>query len=81
MTFAVLGGIFLNIGAFLTYKGMIFRAVWAYLIADIFWVLMAWERQDWVGMVFIISGITFALLAFLKMHSGEMEKELKKEKI
>ena len=79
MTFAVLGGIFLNIGAYLTYRGMIFRAVWAYLIADAFWVLMAWERQDWMGMVFIISGIIFALLAFFKMHRGEMEKELKKQ--
>jgi len=79
MSFAVLGGIFLNIGAYLTYKGMIFRAIWSYLIADIFWVLMAFERQDWTGMVFIISGITFGVLAFIQMHRGVMEKELKKE--
>ncbi len=81
MTFAVLGGIFLNIGAYLTYKGLIFRAVMVYLVADVCWVLMAYERQDWLGMVFIVVGIVFGLLAFAKMRSGNMEKELKKEQI
>jgi len=81
MTFAVLGGILLNIGAYLTYKGLIFRAVMVYLVADVCWVLMAYERQDWLGMVFIVVGIVFGLLAFAKMRSGNMEKELKKEQI
>ena len=80
MTLAVIGGILLNIGAYLTYKGMIFRAVILYLIADICWVAMAYERQDWLGVGFIALGVIFGLLSFVKMHNGTMEKELIRRK-
>jgi hypothetical protein len=76
ITFAIFGGIMLNVGAFLTYKGMIFRAVFVYLVADLCWVAMAYERGDWMGMCFIVSGMTFGLLAYAKMRSGRMEKIL-----
>lgn len=75
-SFAILGGILLNIGAFLTYKGRIFESVWAYLLADLCWVAMAWQREDWTGVVFIIVGVVFGALAFMKMQRGEMEKSL-----
>lgn len=78
MTFAILGGILLNIGAFLTYKGKIYQAVIVYLFADICWVVMAWERNDMLGMLFIIVGVTFGFLAMRKMKSGEMNKSLNK---
>ena len=35
ISFAVIGGIFLNIGAYLTFRGKIYEAVAVYLIADI----------------------------------------------
>ncbi len=79
MSFAILGGILLNIGAFLTFKGMIFRAVFVYLIADLCWVIMAYERDDYWGMFFILVGMTFGLLAYWKMKSGKMQKELDKK--
>jgi uncharacterized Tic20 family protein len=79
MSFAILGGILLNIGAFLTFKGMIFRAVFIYLIADICWVIMAYERNDYWGMLFILIGIFFGLLAYWKMKNGKMQKELDKK--
>lgn len=79
VSFAILGGIMLNIGAFLTFKGRIFQAVWVYLLADLCWIAMAWERDDLTGMFFIAVGIVFGLLAFRKMHRGDMEKTLNRD--
>jgi len=78
-SFAILGGILLNVGAFLTYRGRIFEAVWAYLAADLCWIAMAWQRGDGWGMFFIAVGIGFGLLAFRRMHRGDMEKSLNKD--
>ncbi|MEA1919179.1 MAG: hypothetical protein U9N52_05015 [Campylobacterota bacterium] len=77
MTFAILGGLLLNIGAFLTFKGMIFKAVLVYLIADLCWVIMAYKNDDYYGMFFIFIGMVFGFLAYRKMQSGKMQKELK----
>ncbi|WP_304542973.1 hypothetical protein [Sulfurimonas microaerophilic] len=79
MSFAVLGGIFLNIGAFLTFKGKIFQAVIVYLFADLCWVIMAYERDDFWGIISITIGVIFGLLAFYKMKIGVLRKTLEKE--
>ena len=79
MSFAIIGGIFLNIGAFLTFKGKIFEAVGAYLFADICWIIMAYEKDDFWGVVSIVIGVTFGFLAFLKMQRGDMSKSINKE--
>ncbi len=79
ISFAVLGGILLNIGAYLTYKGQIFNAVIVYLFADICWIVMAYEKEDFIGAVFIIVGTLLGFLAYLKMQNGEMRKTLNKE--
>jgi len=76
MSFAVLGGILLNIGAYLTYKGRIYQAVIIYLFADICWIAMAYERNDIFGVISIIIGVGFGLLAYRKMKSGAMSKDL-----
>jgi len=83
MTFAIIGGILLNIGAYLTYKGKIYQAVIVYLFADLCWMIMAYVRDDYIGAFFIIIGTTLGFLAYLKMRNGEMNKDLnhKKEKI
>jgi len=78
ISFAVIGGIFLNIGAYLTFRGKIYEAVIVYLIADISWIVMAWERDDFLGMFFIFVGVTFGFLAFLKMKGGVMNRDLNK---
>ncbi|MCK4974618.1 MAG: hypothetical protein KAR81_05150 [Sulfurimonas sp.] len=80
ISFAVLGGLLLNIGAFLTFRGKIYEAVVVYLFADICWVIMAYERDDFWGMFSIIVGVTFGILAFLKMKSGKMNKTLNEKK-
>jgi len=79
-SFAILGGIFLNIGAYLTYKGKIYQAVIIYLFADICWLVMAYQRDDMIGSIFIIIGTFFGLLAYLKMRVGAMSKNLNTEK-
>ena len=79
MSFAVLGGLLLNIGAYLTFRGKIYEAVIVYLFADACWVVMAWERDDFWGVISIIVGVTFGFLAMRKMKKGEMSKSLNKE--
>ncbi|MEN8304540.1 MAG: hypothetical protein ABFQ64_10775 [Campylobacterota bacterium] len=79
MTFAILGGILLNIGAYLTYKGKIYQAVIVYLFADLCWMIMAYIRDDYLGAFFIIVGTTLGFLAYLKMRNGEMNKTLHKD--
>ena len=79
MSFAILGGILLNIGAFLTYKGKIYQAVIVYLFADLCWMIMAYIRDDYMGAFFIITGTTFGFLAYLKMKNGKMHKNLHRE--
>jgi len=81
MTYAMVGGILLNIGAYLTYKGKIFYSVIVYLVADICWVMMAYEREDVFGVISIIIGVTFGFLTFLKMKNGKFSKDLSREDI
>jgi hypothetical protein len=40
---------------------------------------MAWQKDDFWGIVSISVGVTFGLLAFLKMRSGKMSKSINKE--
>ena len=79
MTFAILGGILLNIGAYLTYKGKIYQAVIVYLIADLCWMVMAYVRDDMIGALFITVGTMLGFLAYLKMRRGDMKKSLNHE--
>lgn len=76
ISFAVIGGLLLNVGAYLTFRGKIYEAVAVYLFADICWIVMAYERDDFFGVASIIVGVTFGFLAFIKMKTGKMEKNL-----
>ncbi|MDF1881575.1 hypothetical protein JHD50_09715 [Sulfurimonas sp. MAG313] len=75
---AMLGGVLLNIGAFLMFRGLAFQAIVVYIFADICWVVMAIERDDYIGAAFIFVGMSFGFLAYLKMRSGKMHKNLNK---
>jgi len=79
MSFAIIGGILLNIGAFLTYKGKIYQAVIVYIFADVCWIIMAFEKGDILGSGFIILGTIFGFLAYIKMKNGSMNKSLNKD--
>jgi len=76
---AVLGGILLNIGAYLMFRGLAFQAIIVYIFADICWIFMALQKDDYYGAVFITVGMTFGFLAYLKMRSGKMHKNLNKK--
>ena len=79
MSFAILGGILLNIGAFLTFRGKIYESVIVYLFADLCWIIMAYEKSDFWGVISIIVGVAFGFLAFLKMRRGDMQKSLERQ--
>lgn len=79
ISFAIIGGLLLNVGAYLTYKGKIYQAVIVYIFADICWIVMAVQKDDLLGAGFIIVGTIFGFLAFRKMKNGEMQKSLHKE--
>lgn len=79
ISFAIIGGLLLNVGAYLTYKGKIYQAVIIYIFADICWIVMAVQKDDLLGAGFIIVGTIFGFLAFRKMKNGEMQKSLNKE--
>ena len=81
ISFAVIGGLLLNVGAYLTFRGKIYEAVAVYLFADICWIIMAWERDDFWGVASIVVGVTFGFLAFVKMKKGKMNKSLNDGKI
>ena len=76
MSFAILGGLLLNIGAYLTYKGKIYQAVIVYIFADMCWIVMAVQKDDMIGAGFIIVGTILGFLAYLKMKEGVMRKSL-----
>ena len=73
---AILGGIFLNIGAFFTMKGKIYHSVVVYLIADICWIFLALEKADYIGSALITIGTALGAIAFYKMQKGKMNKNL-----
>lgn len=79
VSYAILGGILLNFGAYLTYKGEIYKSVIIYLFADLCWIIMAYEKNDYLGALFIAIGVVFGGLAFRKMQNGKMQKNLTKE--
>ncbi len=79
ISFAFIGGLLLNVGAYLTYKGKIYCAVIVYLFADLCWIIMAYQRDDFFGTISITLGVIFGILAFLKMKNGKMKKTLNKD--
>lgn len=73
---AFLGGVLLNIGAYLTMRGRIYHSVIAYLLADVCWIFIAIKDEDLLGTLLITTGTVLAAVAFYKMHKGFMNKKL-----
>ena len=76
MTPAIIGGFLLVLGAFFTFQGKILRAVGVYFVADLMWVILAFQSGDIMGAIFVIAGMLLGLLAFFKMNTGKMRKTL-----
>jgi len=77
MTIATLGGIFLIIGAWFVFRGNVYMSVGMYFIADIMWVIIAFQSGDISGSIIVLIGMLFGLAAFLKMNFGVMRKTLR----
>ena len=67
-------GILMVIGSFLTMQGKIFYSVAVYLIVDFCWVMNAFQKNDFSGVIFTFIGFLFCLIAFLKMQTGILKK-------
>lgn len=80
MSVLTFGGLILILGAWLVYKGEIFLSMFAYIAADISWIINAFNNHDIQAVVFIGLGITFGVMATFKMQIGQFTKNLKKEK-
>lgn len=76
MTPAIAGGILLMIGSYFVSKGEIYKSVIAFWLADIAWVFLALLSGDIFGSITVFIGMTFGIIAFLKMHKGEIRKDL-----
>ena len=76
MTFGIAGGLLLILGAFFVFKGDIFKSVGIYFVADICWVVLAYQHNDYLGMIFISIGMLLGVGAFIKMNTGVFNKTL-----
>jgi len=74
---AFVGGILLIIASFFVYTGQIFYSVFIYFVADIAWVVIAFQSGNFVGGVLVFIGMCMGILAWLKMNFGTMRKSLK----
>lgn len=74
---SIIGGLLLILGAYFVFKGEIFKSVLVYFIADICWVLLAYNAKDYIGLVFISIGMLLGLGAYMKMNTGKLRKDLK----
>jgi len=74
---ASIGGVLLIIGAYFVYNGDIFKSVFAYFLADIVWIYLAYTSGDMYGTGMVVIGTCFGIGAFIKMNLGKMRKTLK----
>lgn len=77
MTATALGGIMLILGSFFVMRGEIFKSVLVFTTADVCWVIAAFATGDWFAIFTVTLGAVFGIYALIKMHKGEMRKELK----
>lgn len=76
ITYGIIGGLLMNVGAYYTFKGEIFKSVMLYLVADLMWIMLSVDAKDYIGAIFIFIGMTLGIAAFYKMGSGKMKKDL-----
>ena len=74
---ALVGGILLIVASFFVYTGQIFYSVFIYFVADIAWVVIAFQSGNTVGAGLVFIGMSMGILAWLKMNLGHMRKNLK----
>jgi hypothetical protein len=75
-----IGGLLLIIGAYALYKGSALWSIIFYGIADIMWLILAYQAGDVFGAVTISIGIMLGIGVFIKMNTGIFVKNLHKGK-
>lgn len=73
------GGFELIIGAIYLYFGNIYYSLFCYTIADLYWLVNAYQHHDIFGVISIAFGIIVGLSVAYKMKSGIFVKTLQKE--
>ena len=77
--YPLIGGILLIVGALLISEfGKIYIASIPYLLADICWIMTAYQNDNniTVGVMMVIIGTILGLRTFLKMHNNIYHKDL-----
>lgn len=75
---STIGGILLILGAYFVFKGQIFKSVFVYTIADLCWAYLTYEKQDYIGLAFVLIGMVLGIGAFFKMNKGTFNKTITK---
>lgn len=78
MSVLTIGGLLLIVGAFLQWRGFIFRAIVCWIFADVCWIINALLSNDYMGTVTIAVGLVLGVLTTIKMHTGKFHKKLNK---
>lgn len=79
MSIAIIGGILLIIGAFLTMLGKVNYSILVYFMADIVWVKISYDAGDILGASTVFIGMILGLIAYWRMQTGKMRKTLNYE--
>ena len=78
MTVATIGGLLLIVAAFFTYKGKIFESIIIYFLADVCWLIISLNNNDYLGSSLVLVGMLLGIGVFIKMNTGIFVKNLEK---
>ena len=74
---ATIGGIFIISGSVNLYRGNMLLSTLSYLIADVMWILLAYQAGNFFGMFTLGVGMLFVAGVYYKMQTGKFVKDLK----
>jgi len=74
-----LGGFLLMLGAVYVYFGKIFYSIMVYTIADVCWLVNAYQHGDEFGALTVIIGILVGTIVVYKIQVGEFRKSIRKD--
>jgi len=75
----VMGGFLLMLGAVFVYFGNIFYSILTYTVADICWLVNAYQHGDTFGAVTVTVGILVGSAVVYKMQLGKFRKSIRKD--
>ncbi len=74
-----LGGFLLMFGAVYVYFGKIFYSIMVYTIADVCWLVNAYQHGDGFGALTVTIGIIVGTSVVYKMQVGKFRKSIRKD--